>query len=82
MCQQLLVYLKSCNLKAVVISVSGGVDSAAVLSLLVKAQEAAPPDHPFHPANGGKIVAVTQPIHSTPSIQNRAYEVAEAFNFV
>ncbi|CAM9170754.1 unnamed protein product, partial [Ectocarpus fasciculatus] len=81
-CHQLLVYLKNCNLNSVVISISGGVDSSSVLALLVKAQDLAPPDHPFYPSNGGKIVAITQPIHSTPSIQNRAYEVAEAFGFV
>lgn len=81
-CQQLLAYLRKYNLKATVVSVSGGVDSASVLSLLVKAQDMAPQDHPFHPDNGGKIVAIAQPIHSTPTIQNRAYEIADAFGFV
>ena len=81
-CRQLLLYLKTCGLQSVVVSISGGVDSASVLSLLVKAQDTAPTDHPFHPSNGGKIIALTQPIHSTPSIQNRAYEVADVFHFV
>lgn len=78
---QLVLYLKANNLKAVVLSISGGVDSGCVLGLLKKAQELAAldPSHPFNPANGGKIIPVAQPINSTPEIQNRAYEVAAAF---
>lgn len=33
------------------------------------------PDHPFSIQNGGRIVGIAQPFHSTPEIQNRAYEV-------
>jgi len=68
-------------LKAVVVSISGGVDSGCVLGLLKKAQDLAAldPSHPFNPANGGKIIPIAQPINSTPEIQNRAYEVAAAF---
>mmetsp|Transcript_8841 Transcript_8841/g.15050 ORF Transcript_8841/g.15050 Transcript_8841/m.15050 type:complete len:320 (+) Transcript_8841:143-1102(+) len=78
---QLVKYLKKHNLKAVVVSISGGVDSASILGLLKKAQDLAALDasHPFNPANGGKIIPVAQPINSTPKIQNRAYEVAAAF---
>lgn len=78
---QLSKYLKTHNLNAVVVSISGGVDSGCVLGLLKKTQDLASldPDHPFNPANGGKIIPVAQPICSTPEIQNRAYEVAAAF---
>ena len=78
---QLLHYMKVNNLKATVLSVSGGVDSGSVLGLLKRAQDKAAldPSHPFNPANGGKIIPIAQPINSTPEIQNRAYEVAEAF---
>ena len=78
---QLVLYLKKNNLKAVVLSISGGVDSGCVLGLLKKAQDLAAldPTHPFNPVNGGKIIPVAQPIDSTPEIQNRAYEVAAAF---
>ena len=78
---QLVKYLKKHNLKSVVVSISGGVDSGCVLGLLKKAQDLAALDasHPFNPANGGKIIPVAQPINSTPEIQNRAYEVAAAF---
>jgi NH3-dependent NAD+ synthetase len=78
---QLVLYLKTNNLKAVVLSISGGVDSGCVLGLLKKAQDLAALDstHPFNPANGGKIIPVAQPIDSTAEIQNRAYEVAAAF---
>ena len=78
---QLVLYLKTYNLKAVVVSISGGVDSGCVLGLLKKAQDLAAldPSHPFNPANGGKIIPIAQPINSTPEIQNRAYEVAAAF---
>ena len=78
-CRDLLTYLKKFNIGKVVLSISGGVDSASVLGLLVNAQKIAPLDHPLHPTNGGKIIAIAQPISSTPEIQNRAYEVAEAF---
>lgn len=78
---ELVLYLKTNNLKAVVLSISGGVDSGCVLGLLKRAQDLAALDssHPFNPANGGKIIPVAQPINSTPVIQNRAYEVAATF---
>jgi NAD+ synthase (glutamine-hydrolysing) len=79
---ELCVYLKRNNLRAVVVSISGGVDSASILGLLKRAQDLAAldPTHPFNPANGGKIIAIAQPICSTPGIQNRAYEAANAFD--
>lgn len=75
-CQGLLDYLKKHDLHSTVVSVSGGIDSAVILSLLVEAQKMAPPDHPFHTSNGGKVIGIAQPIHSTKEIQTRAYEVA------
>lgn len=69
-CQAIIEYLKQNNLKATVVSVSGGVDSAVVLSLLIETRQRYP-EYPF------KIVALAQPIHSTLEIQARAYELAE-----
>jgi NAD+ synthetase len=78
---QLLVYLKVHKLKSCVVSVSGGVDSATVAGLLKVAQDKATtiPDHPFNPANGGKIYCIAQPIDSTKAVQDRAYEVGDVF---
>ena len=81
-CSEFLRYLDKFNISTVVLSVSGGVDSASVLGLLKNAQDMANSmdSHPFNIKNGGKIIPIAQPIHSTPSIQNRAYEVCEAFS--
>lgn len=78
---EFLRYLKKFNISVVVLSVSGGVDSACVLGLLKKAQEKANNilSHPFNISNGGKIIALAQPIYSTQSIQSRAYELCEKF---
>lgn len=69
------------GVKTVVISVSGGVDSACVLGLLKEAQIKANAilTHPFNEKNGGRIIAIAQPIYSTSSIQSRAYEVGNKF---
>lgn len=79
---QLLYYLLTYNIKTVVLSVSGGVDSACILGILKYAQSLASliPLHPFNPVNGGQIIAVAQPIHSTKSIQNRAWEAGKVFD--
>ena len=77
-CQQILDYLKIHNLKSTVVSVSGGIDSTVVFSLLLKAQEMADESHPFHPKNGGKVVGIAQPIKSTPEIQARSFELAKS----
>ena len=81
-CASLLDYLKKHNLGCCVLSISGGIDSSCVLGLLVRAQEMAEadPSHPFRKANGGRIIAVSQPIESTPEIYQRAFEVAKSFN--
>ncbi len=81
--RQFLEYFQKCNLKTAVISVSGGVDSSVILAILKYAQHMATTleefsSHPFNIKNGGTIVAVAQPIHSTPEIQNRAYELVES----
>jgi NAD+ synthase (glutamine-hydrolysing) len=78
-CLEFLRYLEKSNLKTVVLSLSGGVDSATIAGLLKNAQEMANqiPSHPFNKTNGGRIVLLAQPIHSTESIQARAYEAAE-----
>lgn len=56
---QFLRYLEKFNLKTVVLSISGGVDSACVLGLLKEAQIKANsiPVHPFNEKNGGRIIA-------------------------
>ncbi len=78
-CAELLRYFARYNIKTAVVSVSGGIDSASVFALLKKAQQMANkiPDHPFNVANGGMIIGIAQPIHSTPTIQNRAFELFE-----
>lgn len=80
-CGDFLKYLEKFNISTVVLSVSGGVDSATVLGLLKNSQDLANklPSHPFNILNGGKIIPIAQPIHSTESIQSRAYEACYAF---
>jgi NAD+ synthase (glutamine-hydrolysing) len=65
-------YLRENGLKAAVISVSGGVDSAVTLGLLKRAHDAK--DSPLK-----RILAVSQPIHSSAWAYDRAKETAEAF---
>jgi NAD+ synthase (glutamine-hydrolysing) len=81
-CREFLAYFEKCKLKVAVISVSGGVDSSVITAILKYAQHMATtlPEysaHPFNIRNGGLIVAVAQPIDSTPEIQNRAFELIE-----
>lgn len=78
---EFLNYLKKYNINSVVISVSGGIDSSCVLGLLSMAQTKANniPSHPFNKINGGKIIPLAQPIFSTESIQNRAWELENQF---
>jgi len=59
------------GLAAAVVSLSGGIDSSCTLGLLLHASKQ--PNSPIK-----KVLAIAQPIHSTKSIQNRAYEVASA----
>jgi len=70
-CAMINDYMKKSGLKAAVVNASGGVDSSCTLALLKHAQkmEGSPIE---------KILAIAQPIHSTKSIQDRAYEVCTA----
>lgn len=69
-CQKLFQYLSTHKLKAAIVSVSGGIDSAVVLSILVETKKRYSNIYDF------KIIGLAQPIDSTPEIQARAYEVA------
>lgn len=70
------------NKSSAIVSVSGGIDSAVTLGLLLKAQEHANnnPTHPFNSSNNGKIIPVAQPCYSTIKIQQRAYELCTLNN--
>ncbi|KAL0218689.1 hypothetical protein P9112_004342 [Eukaryota sp. TZLM1-RC] len=63
-------FLSRNNLSGAVLSLSGGIDSSAVLALCSKAMSI-----PHSPLK--RLIAIAQPIHSTVKIQNRAYEVAD-----
>jgi len=64
-------YLRENGLRACVVSVSGGIDSAVTLALAQRALGAA--DSPLR-----HVQAIAQPIHSTAAIQQRAYDLGEA----
>lgn len=65
-------YLQKNNLTGAVLSVSGGVDSAATLALLKKTLE-------LDNSNLKKIVALNQPIHSSDWALNRSKELCDKF---
>jgi len=58
-------YMRQCGLKAAVVSVSGGVDSAITIAILdyARKQEGSPIE---------KVIGIAQPIHSTEAIWKRA----------
>jgi len=62
-------YMRAHGLKAALVSVSGGVDSAVTLALMKRAMEQ--PGSPIE-----RILAVAQPIHSSAWALNRAKEAA------
>lgn len=64
-------YMAKCGLKACVVSLSGGVDSACTLGLMKRASEAK--DSPIK-----RVVALSQPIKSSAWAFNRAKECADA----
>jgi len=66
----LIEYMSKCGLKACVISVSGGIDSAVVLGLCLKAQKKQ--NSPIK-----RVLAIAQPIKSTEAIWKRALECRE-----
>eukprot|EP01084_Bolivina_argentea_P040431 74733_1 len=63
-------YMRSNNLKGCVVNLSGGVDSAVTLGLMKRASQQ--PN-----SNITKVLAVSQPIHSSAWAFNRADECAE-----
>jgi len=63
-------YLLKCGLKAALVSLSGGVDSAVTLGLMKRALDAK--NSPLK-----RIMAVAQPIHSSDWALNRAKECAQ-----
>jgi len=66
-------YLKSSNLSAACVSLSGGVDSAVTLGLIKRAQKLA--DSPLK-----RVLGVAQPIHSSGWAIARAQECAKALD--
>jgi NAD+ synthase (glutamine-hydrolysing) len=64
-------FMKGAGLKACCVSASGGIDSSVTLALMMAAKkvEGSPIE---------RVMAIAQPICSTESIQNRAYDVATA----
>ncbi|EDR29421.1 NH(3)-dependent NAD(+) synthetase, putative [Entamoeba dispar SAW760] len=69
-CTMLNNYFKECGLKGIVLNCSGGIDSSVTAALCVHAQKM--PNSPIQ-----KILCLAQPIHSTASIQNKAFIVCE-----
>merc|ERR1711974_67832 len=63
-------YMTDCGLSGCCVSLSGGVDSAVTFALMLAASRKA--GSPIK-----RVVAIAQPIKSTKSIQNRAFEAAE-----
>jgi len=70
-CKMLNANMKKCGLENCVVSVSGGVDSAATLALLKHAQK-------MEGSPIKRVLGIAQPIHSTAKIQNRAYELCQS----
>lgn len=66
-------YMSRHGLSGVVVSVSGGVDSAVALGLAVAASRCE--GSPIK-----RVLGIAQPIHSTDSIWRRALELRDAFN--
>lgn len=65
-------YMRKCGLKGCIVNLSGGVDSAVTLGLMQRA--ASQKDSPIT-----KVLAISQPIHSSAWAFNRADECAKAF---
>lgn len=66
-------YLLNNKLSGAVVSVSGGIDSAVTLALLKKTME-------LPNSNLKKILALSQPVHSSGWALERAQELCKAFN--
>jgi len=63
-------YMRKNRLKACLVSVSGGIDSAATLGLMIAASKK--PDSPIE-----RVLGIAQPIHSTEAIWKRALVCGE-----
>jgi len=61
-------FMKGAGLKACCVSASGGIDSSVTLALMMAAKTR-------EGSSIERVMAIAQPISSTESIQNRAYEV-------
>lgn len=72
-CNMLNEYMRRSNLKACVVNVSGGIDSAVTVMLAKKSMEMK--DSPIK-----RVIGITQPIHSTPAIMQRAEEFLKERN--
>lgn len=72
-CNLLNEYLLKHGLSGVVLSVSGGIDSATTLALLKKTME-------LPNSNLKKILALSQPIHSSSWALERAQELCNSYN--
>lgn len=69
-CKMFNDYMTKCGLKGCVVSLSGGVDSAVTLGLMKRASE-------MRGSSIQKVLAISQPIHSSAWAFNRANECAK-----
>lgn len=69
-CARLNEYMERTGLKACVVNLSGGIDSAVTFALASRAANA--PGSPIK-----RVVGILQPIHSTSEIQYRAYSLSK-----
>ena len=69
-CTMLNDYFRKCGLKGIVLNCSGGIDSSVTVALCRHAQQM--PNSPIQ-----KILCLAQPIHSTQSIQNKAFVICQ-----
>ncbi|KAH7821635.1 putative NAD+ synthase [Monocercomonoides exilis] len=70
-CKMFNEYMKKAGLKGCVINMSGGVDSSCTAALCIHAMK-------MEGSPIKKVIGIAQPIHSTASIQQRAFDVAKA----
>lgn len=69
-CQMFNDYMKKCGLKACCVSLSGGVDSAVTLAMMMHASK-------MEGSPIQKVLGIAQPIHSSAWALNRAKEAAK-----
>ena len=69
-CKMLNEYMSKSGLKGCVLNCSGGIDSSVTLALIKHASKME--NSPIK-----RIIAIAQPIHSTASIQNKAYIISK-----